>query len=137
MLVVHGACTDVSQFRLHANDSVQKVVKYLEEQHERMSSQQFSKLDTQPGSNWKPSGLLKNPGCMVGSFLSVSCSIGSTSFWCMGLRIVSLRFFLELWCRLGSVVAWKLFWLLLSGPSNFRFRRLTRSLAREIAALSP
>ena len=90
-----------------------------------------------PASNWKPSGLLKNPGGMVGSFLSVSGSIGSTSFWCMGLRIVSLRFFLELWCRLGSVVAWKLFWLLLSGPSNFRFRRLTRSLAREIAALSP
>ena len=59
--LVHGACTDVSQFRLHTNDSVQKVVKYLEEQHEKMPTLQFSQLETQLGYNWKPSGLLRNP----------------------------------------------------------------------------
>ena len=58
---MHGACTDVSQVRLHTNESVQKVVKCLEEQHERMSSVQFSQLETQLGYNWKPSGLLRNP----------------------------------------------------------------------------
>ena len=60
--------------------------------------------------------------------------------WLYHVRLVPNRKFallLELWCRLGSVVAWKLFWLLLSGPSNFRVRSLPRSLAREIAALGP
>ena len=59
--LVHGACTDVSQFRLHTNESVQKVVKYLEEQHGKLTSVQFAQLETQLGYNWKPSGLLRNP----------------------------------------------------------------------------
>ena len=50
--LVHGACTDVSQFRLHTNESVQKVVKYLEEQHGKLTSVQFAQLETQLGYNW-------------------------------------------------------------------------------------
>ena len=82
--LVHGACTYVSQFRLHTNESVQKVVKYLEEQHERMSSQQFSKLETQLGYNWIPSGPLK---------ISVHGRIIPDCIMFGWFQIVSLRFF--------------------------------------------
>eukprot|EP00435_Cladocopium_sp_Y103_P073400 s839_g43.t1 len=59
--LIHGTCTDYSQFRLHTNESVQKIIKYLGEQHEILAFQQFSKLETALGFNWKPEGLLKNP----------------------------------------------------------------------------
>ena len=96
---MHGACTDVSQVRLHTNESVQKVVKCLEEQNERMSSVQFSQLETQLGYNWKPSGLLRNP--TYG--LVISESITFDWFHVFLVHGIANREFALLWAALKGV----------------------------------
>lgn len=58
---VHGTTTDFSQFRLHTNESVQRIVSHLAEQHEILSTVEFSKLETALGFNWRPGGILMNP----------------------------------------------------------------------------
>ena len=85
--------------------------------------------------SWRPSwGTTGSQKASSGTHLTVcrflrpSCSIGSTSFWCMGLPIVSSLYCGMLSKGLGFQPGWKNFWNHLSGPSSFRARGQTRSL---------
>lgn len=59
--MVRSTCTDFDQFRLHTNQSVMAIVKYLEEKATALTPVEFAKLETALGFNWRPGGLLKHP----------------------------------------------------------------------------
>ena len=58
---VSSTCTDINKFRLHTNESVQKIVEHLRQSHDEMPQLQFQKLETSLGFNWKEDGILAHP----------------------------------------------------------------------------
>ena len=58
---VSSTCIDINKFRLHTNESVQKIVEHLRQSHDEMPQLQFQKLETSLGFNWKEDGILAHP----------------------------------------------------------------------------
>ena len=56
--VVRSTCTDVSQFRLHTNQSTRDILLYLQSQEAISTKKRFSALETALGYNHRPDGLL-------------------------------------------------------------------------------
>ena len=53
--------TDWDKFKIHSNETVMAIIKHLQEQEEVLPAQQFSKLETALGFNFRPGGLLTHP----------------------------------------------------------------------------
>ena len=53
--------TDWDKFKIHSNESVMAIIRHLQEQEAVCTAQQFSRLETALGFNFRPGGLLTHP----------------------------------------------------------------------------